>query len=776
MKILSIKFFLAFAVTFLALNSSCFAQETLSDRTKTMTIEKIGLLIKQSENLSVQDAKTNLQEALYLANGIGDKFYIANTSAALSKINTILKNYSQAEVDMIRAISNYRDLKNPEHLGLAYLDYAQLFITRQRYNRALEYLNLAQTIFEEQNLPVNKALVLKEKGRVALAQKTNIKAIGFLEEALKYFNKSLDKYPYADALLLNGKAYYDLENYYKSKSNVHSAFEIAQCYNFKEIEAEASLLLSQIYMNNNNIEKAYEYLGISNRLNKELRSDSSQRVTPNEQTRKQLEEKDEVITNLSELNLQQEREIRLNTLITLLSIAFVTILSLLTLSLYKNNKIREKANTLLLQQRDELKIAKENAENATKAKAQFLSTITHELRTPLYAVTGLTNLLMDENPSKAQKQHLNSLKFSGEYLLSLINDILDINKLEANKVELREDIFNLKKQVNDVLVALNHSAKKNKLTVHFHYDQTIPKLLIGDAIKLSQVLINLIGNAIKFTSNGDVWVRIEKMLETEDTCLIKFEIKDNGVGISKEQQEKLFLNFSQASLETSRKYGGTGLGLSIVKQLIELMGSKISVKSSLGKGTTFTFNLSLRIAKDAKNRGATGVSEYHKTLKPRTTPSEYNSATPQKKARSTAVDKLNNAPAKKLKGNHILVVEDNKINQMITRKILEKNGATCEVADNGEKAVAIARELDFNLILMDIRMPGISGIEATKEIRQFNSQVPILALTAMSLEDNGNEFYDSGFTDIIPKPYKEALFFEKITNALKIASSQAQQL
>ena len=191
MKSLQIKFLLAFLIVFLSLNLSSFAQDTYTERNEKIMIEKIGLLIKQSKNMSVQDAQMNLQQALIIARGIEDKFYIANTSVALSKINTILKDYSQAEVDMIRAISNYRDLANQEYLGIAYREYAQLFIIQKRYERALEYLNLAEQIFEKENLPLNKAFVLKEKGRVALEQNMSDKAISFLEESLINLNKSL---------------------------------------------------------------------------------------------------------------------------------------------------------------------------------------------------------------------------------------------------------------------------------------------------------------------------------------------------------------------------------------------------------------------------------------------------------------------------------------------------------------------------------------------------------------------------------------------------------
>jgi len=439
--------------------------------------------------------------------------------------------------------------------------------------------------------------------------------------------------------------------------------------------------------------------------------------------------------------LDKERSENFNVITNGLSIAIIAILSLLTLSLYKNNNLRAKANTLLQDKNTELQLAKEKAEKASLAKAQFLSTITHELRTPLYAVTGLTHLLMEENPREHQREHLDSLKFSGEFLLSLINNILDLNKLEANKVEIEKISFHLKKRINDVLIALKKSANDKQTTLRVDYDDSIPESLSGDPVKLSQVLINLIGNSVKFTQNGEVVIRVRKIDQYNNSIKLNFEIEDNGVGISKKKQKTIFETFSQGSLQINRKFGGTGLGLSIVKNLLELMNSKIQLESKLGEGSKFWFNLDLDIS-DEK------VSQQSKTEKKKVIDLEY------------------------LVGKNVLVVEDNKINQMITKKILEKNKMVCQVADNGTDAVQLVKENDFDVVLMDIHMPGISGIEATQKIRGFNKALPIIALTAVTIDENLDEFFRVGFNEIIPKPFKPEEFFEKIHDTLKLSKKQ----
>lgn len=391
---------------------------------------------------------------------------------------------------------------------------------------------------------------------------------------------------------------------------------------------------------------------------------------------------------------------------------------------------------MLHKKNDELIVAKEKAELASKTKANFLSTVTHELRTPLYAVTGLTNMLLDENPKEHQVPHLKSLKFSGDYLLTFINDILQINKIEANKVELDPEIFNLKNKIENVISALSNSAKDNGTKLHLDYEETLPETYNGDQLKISQILINLLGNAIKFTKDGDIWVRAYKIDQKDNKYTLRFEIEDNGIGITKEKQDHMFESFSQGSVQINRKYGGTGLGLSIVKGLIQILKGKIYLKSELGKGTTFFFEIPLEKAENVE------------------------------KPKVAEIKKSNKMEDLDLSNVKILIVEDNKINQMITKKILNKMGLYCDVVDNGEAAIEQVKSTEYNVVLMDIHMPGISGLEATKIIRTFDKDLTIFALTAVTLEDKMHEFGEAGFNDIISKPFKQEDFEGKLYDVL----------
>jgi CheY-like chemotaxis protein len=403
----------------------------------------------------------------------------------------------------------------------------------------------------------------------------------------------------------------------------------------------------------------------------------------------------------------------------------------LSLSLYKNNIIRNKSNLLLKDKNNELIIAKEKAEKASKARSEFLSTVSHELRTPLNAINGITHLLLEEKPKKSQLHYLSSLKFSGNYLTNFINEILEINKIESNKTQLENITFNLKELLGDIQNSLKGIALKNNDVFTLELDPSIPEYLLGDPTKLSQIFINLINNALKFTQNGDVTTSAKLLSLQEGKATLSFTITDTGIGIPEDKLETVFESFSQGSVEINRKYGGTGLGLTIVKKLIELLGGEIKLESIEGKGSKFSFDLQIK------------VDEQQLPIKVQ--PKTYTD----------------------LKDKKILVVEDNKINQMITKKMLENKGMFCEIIDNGEDAIETAKTNSYDLILMDIHLPGINGTIATKKIRDFDSETPIIAITAISLDENREVLLSYGMNDVITKPFHPEDFYSIIAKNIK---------
>ncbi len=709
-------------------------EETVKSNQTNDSIE--NYLIKASQSID----RAKLEQALYnatIAKEIAlqnqDVSYRAKTNMVLAKLYRELGDLKKAEELVLDAIEIQSKEDNESMLAHSYIIYGSIATKLKKYKTAQEVLKDALILTKKKDLKGFEGTVKLNLGLLALAQNQPKLAIKHFNSGLPIINSHDQSYHKAKLYTNKAKAQLSLDKTDQAKSTNDLAMQIGKEMGYAEIRSECYRIYSKIYEHKQDYPTALDNLKIHQRIKDSLFNINKEIIAQEAGAKLNLDENNVLIEELTEENIQQLRSLKLGRLTTILSIALITILSLLTLSLYKNNNLRARANELLQNKNTELILAKESAERASEAKVQFLSTITHELRTPLYAVTGLTHLLLEESPTPNQKEHLNSLKFSGEYLLSLINNILDLNKLEANKVELESTSFNLKKRINDVLIALGKSAKDRNNKLRYDFDDSIPAKLKGDPLKVSQILINLIGNSIKFTQNGVISIRVKPISRIENKIVLNFEIEDNGVGISEKKQQTIFENFTQGSVQINRKFGGTGLGLSIVKNLLSLMGSEIKLESKLGKGSRFLFDLKFEIYEDK----STDYLEESKKI-------DYN----------TLVDK------------HILIVEDNKINQLITRKILEKSKIKCDVADNGDIAVNKARESSFDLILMDIHMPGISGIEATKQIREFDKEIPIIALTAVTLDDNLDEFYDNGFNDIIPKPYKTEEFFTKLHKAL----------
>lgn len=373
----------------------------------------------------------------------------------------------------------------------------------------------------------------------------------------------------------------------------------------------------------------------------------------------------------------------------------------------------------------ELNEAKQKAEEATRSKSMFLSTMSHEIRTPMNAIIGLTNILIEEEPKLDQVERLKLLKFSGENLLIIINDILDFSKIEANKLTLEDIDLDLHQLVSNVVEMLRHRSIEKNIKLELEYDKQLPKFVKGDAVRLSQIVTNLLGNAIKFTEKGSVTLSVNYKGPNADRDVIEFRINDTGIGIDADNLKKIFESFSQAGSDTTRKFGGTGLGLAISRNLVSLMGSTIEVESTPGIGSTFSFTLSFERGKREQNAAAISVSD----------------------------ENLKNANLK------ILVVDDNKVNLFVATNYLRKWGIKYETADDGFQAVEKSKDKSFDLILMDIQLPGIDGFEASQQIRALSDDnyfktVPIIALTADAMEESRDRALKSTMNDLLSKPFK----------------------
>ncbi len=395
--------------------------------------------------------------------------------------------------------------------------------------------------------------------------------------------------------------------------------------------------------------------------------------------------------------------------------------------------------------------SKENAENAqkiaesaTKSKQQFLSNMSHEIRTPMNAIIGFTKVMLKTELDEKQKEYLSAIELSGDALIVLINDILDLAKVESGKMTFEQVPFKLSSTVSSMMHLFEPKLQEKNIKLIKVYDKGIPEVLLGDSIRLNQVMLNLLSNAVKFTSEGKITVSVELLEEDEKMAIIQFSIKDTGIGIKKENLETIFGSFQQASNDTTRLFGGTGLGLSIVKQLLEPQGGHISVESEINIGSTFTFVLSF--------------------LK-----------TKAKVELSPDVVQLD----MEIKGIKVLVVEDMVLNQLLMKTVLEDFGFGCEIAVNGKVALEKLYENPYDIILMDLQMPEMDGFEATKYIRNtMKLTIPIIALTADVTTVDTGKCKQMGMDDYIAKPIDEKLLYSKMVTLLKnaVRTSTAESL
>lgn len=381
----------------------------------------------------------------------------------------------------------------------------------------------------------------------------------------------------------------------------------------------------------------------------------------------------------------------------------------------------------------ELHQAKEKAEEASRIKQEFMAVVSHEIRTPLNAIMGMTNLIQKTSLSPLQSDYINTVQISADNLQGIINSILDFSKIEAGKMTLQKIPFNLKKTLQNIINSNEFKAEQKGLGLFLKFDEKLNVTLLGDSIRLSQVLLNLVSNAIKFTDKGTISLEARLITKMNNALVVEFNVIDTGKGIATDKQKLIFESFTQEDSSISRKYGGTGLGLSISKQLVELMGGDLRVRSEISEGSTFSFVVGFPISQEP-------IEE----------------------------SKQNNLSGNILVGKKILLVEDNAMNQFFAQKLLEGWGIKVDIAQNGLEGVEKFRAKYFDCILMDIQMPEMDGFQATKIIRTENKQVPIIALTALVIDEEIEHFSRIGMNDYIAKPFVADELLQKLVKHISV--------
>lgn len=660
---------------------------------KAVALNNIGLIYRDAKDYT--NALKKFEEALEIRRKADDKNLIAHSYNYIASIYTSLKNFDEAE---------------------------------KYYNRSLQ-------LYKEINYYSDMGKVMMNIGKLYFEKSEKEKSLGYRNDAVKLF---LDK----NKLFAAAEAMTDLAEFHKSDGNIsealnHSfrAYKIATENKYTSVRQQSLKLLSDLYLISNNLQEAYNYLKIFDDLKDSIAQREAQRKLVNLEFSNEFQRRDREMSSMkSENQLKQltiENQSRKNTFLLIITTAIFVLLVVIFFAfrlqrkslkiLQDRNKVIDENNKKIEISMKMLEDAKEEAEKNARIKSEFLSIMSHELRTPMNAVLGMTQVIMEENPRKDQLENLETIKISAQNLLDIINDILDYNRLESGKIFLEHKDFSLKNLMAKLFRIFSYSMKQKGLTLNYNYDSSLGESFIGDEIRLGEIITNLIGNAIKFTDSGAITVDIKKIGNKPNTSLIRFSVKDTGIGISQQNITNIFDSFTQEKTDTTRKYGGTGLGLSIVKKLLELMSGRIFVESKVGEGSKFYFEIELE----------NSDKKFEQVIKePESAPNKINLS-------------------------KILIVEDNTVNQLVMKKMLKNTGIEIDIADNGKIGFEKVLQNKYDLVFMDLLMPEMDGYEATREIRNFNKDIPIVALTADVMKGVEAKTKEAGMNNYLTKPVKK---------------------
>ncbi|MDN3594968.1 tetratricopeptide repeat-containing hybrid sensor histidine kinase/response regulator [Zunongwangia endophytica] len=624
-----------------------------------------------------------------------------NDTLLMWSYNNLGNIYSEASDNYQKGIDYYNrvidlatKLDNKEELIAPNINIAWTYLDNDQASKAKTYLDNATKILKNQEMSYINAELNTLYGRYFLASNEIDSAEVYFENAVNIVNRDSLEYEGAEAYKWYAEMLFKAGNY-------QEAYNALKQQNFYDSKTFEHIKTTQIQAAN-------------------ARFDVNEYQKNLEIARKEKEYQQKIIDKSNEK--------------LILLIVAAIVLSIILIFLYKINSSRRVLISELQEKNLELQKSKEATERLSNLKTQFFSTVSHELRTPLYGVIGLTSLLLEDKHLKSHQDDLKSLKFSADYLLALINDVLQINKMESKEVKIENNPFHLGDLLHSITNTLEFTRIQNRNKMHLEIDEVVPQYLIGDSVRLSQIMVNLMGNALKFTERGNIWVRVKRVEETSEECKLQFEVEDDGIGIPQSKQKEIFEEFSQIK-PTNYNYQGTGLGLPIVKKMLKLFESDIHLNSIENKGSNFSFEICFQIDKEKLDLSKAETENTNSSI-PEDMPKDLQS--------------------------RILIVDDNRINQIVTKRILEQKKFDCEIAQDGNEAVEKVKDGNFDLVLMDVNMPGISGMEATRKIREFNIEIPVIALTAVEVEEIREEIHNAGMNDIIIKPYDTQQFYQVV--------------
>ncbi len=743
----------------------CFLGSTIlsfsfEDKNIIVKIDSINAAaLKSYYDNEIEKALHSINKSKRLSESVDDVYGKALSNFIQGQIYASIQEYEAAESRFVTSLKLSLEIKDNYLIAYSYLNLGRLHRVKNlideaqpHFQKALEY-TLKGDVRDHHNLDKQHNLLFNiqiDLCQVYLKNDLIEKALTYLlraEDNLSKFNADPNTYGYFN--YTHGLYFLKKELY----SNATNKFNEALAYlyeNNKSNRQDYNLLLIHIYgklafsLDKQGLDKlAYNALLKYNNYN-DIRNVELQKARNNIVESKFLIQDYKNDAQIANTEKIQQIEItnkvkKLNIIIIIILVLFLT----LSVTLYRNYVSKRILSNILKTQNEKLEIARNEAVKLSDLKSKFISNVTHELRTPLYGVVGITTLLLENNDlNEDDNKLIKSLKYSGDYLLNLVNDILEFSKVESQKIELKSTPINLNNLIKNIVDSFDFRLKETNNKINVLIDRQIPPYIKCDKVRLSQVLINLIGNSIKFTKNGWINIRVIKIDEDLDNVSLRFEIEDNGCGIPENKFDSIFDNFSQLDDDNNVNYQGTGLGLSITKNLIELFGSKIELNSEVGVGTMFSFNLSFQIDTN-----------------------EMDNVKPRYKAKTKLLNKT----------YKVLVAEDNKINQIVTQNLLSKANYETVLVSNGLDALNTIKKEMFDLVLMDINMPIMNGVEATNCIREFNAQVPIIALTASNIDSIKKDPDSNVFNDIICKPFDNYEFYQVIETNIQASKAKVSE-
>ncbi|GAA4281388.1 ATP-binding response regulator [Gaetbulibacter aestuarii] len=663
-----------------------------------------------------EDAERSFRIVLGQANKLNNNFLLAQSYLNLGQITEQTKSTSLAIVYLEKALSNISkcdvDSNNTYDESECYDISMNIRTKLSEY-----YLKVNDDKKAISNLLQVEKLLIRKRDPQSMYYKGYINYLyGIYYEKEGFYNSAIEKYNIAISYLMSGVKNDNLEIntiYSKIYKRLSNSYAMAN----KNGEAYKALL-----QYNNFTEKMLEEVKNNNEV-----------IT---MSRLSIEDYKNRLSSAKSEELYQIQKANNMKTINLIIVFALILLVISILVLYRSYASNRRLTAYLANQNKELEVARKEAVKSSEMKSKFISNVTHELRTPLYGVVGITSLLLEKNNLNSKDNKLlSSLKFSGDYLLNLVNEVLQFSKVESEKLELKLTTINIRDLIKNNISSFSYRLQETNNLIKVSIDEDVPNYVKCDSVRLSQVLLNLIGNSIKFTESGIIYVRIKTLNLNNNKAHLRFEVEDNGLGIPKDKFEAIFENFSQLDRNMNINYQGTGLGLSISKRIVELFGSQIELESEEGEGAKFSFNVTLDIDNEKQ------ISETNE----------------QSSGKIVDFKKKFN----------ILIAEDNKINQIVTKNLLKRQNYSCNVVENGEDAVEFVKNNYLDLILMDINMPKMDGIKATELIREFNPNIPIIALTAADIDYVRTNYNEIGFSGILTKPFDNIEFFQMIETKIK---------